>query len=86
MSLQLKLNLSWVDSQIEFHHLQADQNRNFLTFDDVNKIWTPNLVFPNTKKRQVAGFQNASAFVYIKANEGKYKNITMKKQLHIMTY
>ncbi len=81
MSLQLKLNLSWVDSQLEFHHLQADPSRNFLTIDDVNNIWMPNLVFTNTKTMKVASFRNASAFVYIKANDGKCKNITMKKQL-----
>ena len=70
MTLQLKLTLKWIDTRLRFQHLKTNEDWNKLTPEEMDQIWMPELVFPNTKNRKLANFRNLSTFVNIKINEG----------------
>ena len=50
-SCQLKLQLTWFDQRLMYNNLKSDQNYNTLSKAEMNQIWTPNLIFENTEKR-----------------------------------
>ena len=48
---QYSLNLEWLDPRITFYNLHEDQGLNTLVEEEKGKIWTPKLIFDNTKQK-----------------------------------
>ena len=43
------LYLTWIDSRLTYQNLKKDPNLNVLLLEDQKKIWTPAVIFSNTK-------------------------------------
>ena len=70
ITLQLKLTVEWIDHRLTFHDLNENQNLNTLTRTEISQLWTPILVFTNTKMRTEANFGKKSTFATVRIHEG----------------
>ena len=67
---QYIVNLEWLDPRITFYNLHEDQGLNTLVEEEKLKIWTPALVFDNTKHKTRSKMDEESA-ISVK-QEGNY--------------
>ena len=52
----LKINLKWYDSRLTFRNLKENKDDNQLNSEDIEKIWSPQLLFLHSnQKRVIAG-------------------------------
>jgi len=51
VELALQLTLSWVDPCIFFYNLKDQINLNVLTQEEKSRVWTPVLIFENTRDK-----------------------------------
>ena len=51
--LKYTLTMEWQDHRLEYHNLKMGLSVNILDVYEVQKIWTPSLVFENTEDREV---------------------------------
>ena len=67
MTLQLQIQVSWVDSRLTF--LNVHKNRlNPLSLAQKNRLWLPSLIFYNTNDKTVASFNDDSSKGKIELN------------------
>ena len=50
-SIQFKMQIMWKDARLNFNHLRDDLDRNILTEEEKSSIWTPVIIFHNTKDK-----------------------------------
>ncbi len=50
-SIQFRMHLTWRDARLIYNHLRDNTDRNILTEEEKASIWTPEVVFHNTKDR-----------------------------------
>ena len=70
ITLKLKISVQWKDVALNYLDLKNNTALNTLSPSEVDKIWTPTLLFTNTKISQLVTFRNESATVEIKLIEG----------------
>ena len=51
--MQLTLEMEWVDHRLEYHNLDKGAGLDFLSYDELQNIWTPSLIFINTEERDI---------------------------------
>ena len=51
MKLKFKINLEWMDARVTFYNIKTDEKMNSLTLDEQLSVWTPTIVFWNTKEQ-----------------------------------
>ena len=51
LELKFKISLEWRDARIMFYNLKVNEDMNTLTLDEQLSIWTPTIVFWNTKNQ-----------------------------------
>ena len=49
IELKFEVSLQWKDARILFYNIKQDEEMNTLTMDEQVSLWTPTLVFWNTK-------------------------------------
>ena len=70
VTMKLKISVQWKDVQLKFLDLKNNTAMNTVTTSDLEKIWTPVLLFSNTKISQHVTFKNESASVEIGVIDG----------------
>ena len=65
LEMKFKINLQWKDARVTFYNLKMDENMNSLTLDEQLKLWTPTIVFWNTKD-QLRTINDKTTFASIK--------------------
>lgn len=73
VSLQLLIKIQWLDSRIKFLNLKKTDYLNVVSFEEMNKIWMPTLLFSNTKSKQGTNLRNQSSFVTVEPLKGMYR-------------
>ena len=71
MTLQLKLTIQWTDTRLQYCNLNPNPEKNYLSFDEIEELWIPTIIFTNTKNRQRANFRNDSSSAKVIINKGK---------------
>ena len=71
LTLKLKLTLKWVDVRLKYRNLDKNSDMNNITPYELEEIWTPDLMFANTKNSQVVNLRNKSS-VAIEIIKGRY--------------
>ena len=71
LKIKLKLTLRWIDVRLKYLDLKNITVMNTVIASDLEEIWAPVLLFPNTKNGQRVSFKNESAAVEIEINGGK---------------
>ena len=51
LKLKFKINLQWMDARVSFYNIKPDENMNLLSLDEQLALWTPSIVFWNTKEQ-----------------------------------
>ena len=51
LELKFKITFQWKDARLLFYNIKPDENMNSLTLDEQLAIWTPTIVFWNTKEQ-----------------------------------
>ena len=52
IKVKFSMTINWYETRAIYHNLKLDKSQNMLEEDDVSKIWTPNLVFQNSKDKE----------------------------------
>ena len=65
LELKFKITLQWRDSRLLFYNLKSDEDMNSLTLDEQITIWTPTIVFWNTKQ-QLRTINDKNTFISIR--------------------
>ena len=51
LELKFKISLQWMDARVSYYNIKQDENMNLLTLDEQLALWTPSIVFWNTKEQ-----------------------------------
>ena len=51
LELKFKVNLQWKDARVLFYNIKTDEMMNSLSLDEQMILWTPTIVFWNTKNQ-----------------------------------
>ena len=70
VSMKLKITVQWKDMGFKYLDLKNITAMNTSTASDIDRIWTPNLVFTNTRNSQRVSFKNESTHAEIEIIEG----------------
>ena len=65
IEVKFKINLQWKDARVIFYNLKEDENMNSLTLEEQLALWTPTIVFWNTKN-QLRTINDKTTFASIK--------------------
>ena len=69
MEVKFKITLQWVDARVMFYNIKLDENMNSLTLHEQMALWTPTIVFWNTKNQlRTVNDQNTFASIKREAN------------------
>ena len=71
LTLKLKLTLKWIDVRLKYRNLDKSSDMNTITPYELEEIWTPDLMFANTKNSRVVNLRNKSS-VAIEIIKGRY--------------
>ena len=86
LTLKLKLTFKWIDVRHKYFNLDKNSDMNTLPASALEKIWTPNLVFTNTKQNHV-NLKNESSIVAIEIINGtsfwKFKVFSLIPQTNL---
>ena len=74
---------TWIDSRLTYQNLKMNPNLNVLQLDSQKKIWTPVIIFRNTKETDQSRLDDKSLirvlpnknFTYKKSDKGQIQNI-----------
>ena len=69
MELKFQISLQWVDARVLFYNIKPDEEMNSLSLEEQLALWTPTIVFWNTKQ-QLRTANDENTFASIK-QEGK---------------
>ena len=70
LTLQLKLHLKWIDFRHKYRNLDENSEMNQISESELKDIWTPNILFANTKYRNHVNLKNETSVVTIKVIKG----------------
>ena len=51
LEVKFLIKLEWMDARVLFYNLKPDMNMNTLTLEEQLSLWTPTIVFWNTKEQ-----------------------------------
>ena len=51
LELKFSISLQWMDARVVYYNIKPDQKLNSLTLDEQLSLWTPTIVFWNTKEQ-----------------------------------
>ena len=64
LEVKFKISLQWRDARVMFYNIKTDQKMNSLTLDEQLSLWTPTVVFWNTKE-QLRTLNDKSTFASV---------------------
>ena len=70
LTLKLKLTLRWIDRRHKYFNVDRNSDMNTISQSELEEIWTPDLLFVNTKKSQRLNLKNESSVVAIEIIKG----------------
>jgi len=65
LELKLKISMRWRDARVTYYNIKEQQDMNSLTMDEQQALWTPTIVFWNTKE-QLRTVNDENTFASIK--------------------
>ena len=64
IELKFRLSLSWKDARVMYHNLKVEETMNSLSLEEQLSLWTPTIVFWNTKQ-QLKSLNDAESFASV---------------------
>ena len=84
LKLKFKISLQWMDARVSFYNIKTDETMNSLSLDEQLTLWTPTIVFWNTKN-QLRTVNDKTTFASIKP-QGNGSIITKDINEDIQTF
>ena len=85
MMIEVTLNVSWIDKNLNFKNLNQDWSLNDLSLDEVKSIWMPKLKFGNTRDPDLqvflASFADEHTTGYIKLRRNAKSKLSPMNEL-----
>ena len=85
MMIEVTVNVSWIDKNLNYKNLQQDWNLNPLSIADLNSIWMPRFRFPNTRDTDLqvylASFADEQTTGYIRLKENAESKLSPLSEL-----
>ena len=85
MMIEVIVNVSWIDKNLNYKNLQQDWRLNPLSLANLKKIWLPKLKFPNTRDHDLqvflASFADEHTTGYIKLKENAKSKLSPLTEL-----
>ena len=85
MMIEVILNVSWIDKNLNFKNLNKDWRLNPLSLDEMKSIWTPKLWFDNTRdpdlQKFLASFGDEDTAGYIRLLKNAKSKISPLSEL-----
>ena len=85
MMIEVIVNVSWIDKNLNYKNLHQDFSLNSLSKADLKKIWLPKLKFPNTRNPDnqvfLASFDDEHTTGYIKLKENATNKLSPLTEL-----
>ena len=83
--IEVLLNVSWIDNNLNFKNLKEDWTLNILSLDEMKSIWTPSLRFDNARdpnlQKFLASFGDVDTTGYIRLLENTKSKISPLSEL-----
>ena len=83
LQLKFSLEMSWVDSRLEFYNIKRDETMNIISIDELNKIWLPTIIFHNTERGQRTINDDESFATINRLQEGVISDSTVREDIDI---
>ena len=84
IEVKFEVSLQWRDARVLFYNIKPDEEMNTLTMDEQLSLWTPTLVFWNTKQ-QLRSVNDKNTFASIR-QEGNGSVIEKENNEDIMVF
>ena len=68
IEVKFKISLQWKDARVMFYNIKPDEKMNSLTMEEKLALWTPTIVFWNTKE-QLRTVNDINTFASIKQKQ-----------------
>ena len=85
MMIEVTINVSWIDKNLNYKNLQQDWSTNDLSISELKSIWMPKLKFPNTRDPDnqvfLASFGDEHTTGYIKLKENARSKLSPLTEL-----
>ena len=85
MMIEVIVNVSWIDKNLNYKNLQQDWHLNPLSLTDLKSIWMPKFRFPNTRdpdlKVYLASFADEQTTGYIGLKENAESKLSPLSEL-----
>ena len=65
VELKFSISLQWMDARVQFYNIKEDETLNSLSLDEQTSLWTPTVVFSNTKN-QLKTINDENSFASIR--------------------
>ena len=84
-SFQLKiiLQMSWYDYRLIYHNLKINRMNNVPTYDEVQNLWIPNIIFDNTEFNDVTFLDSLSTITLSREEEPSYSEDHIVDEIEI---
>ena len=85
LELKFKLKLNWKDARVLFYNLKLDDVMNSLSLEEQLTLWTPIIVFWNTKK-QLKSVNDADSFASVsRTGDGSIIDRSVVEDIEVFT-
>ena len=85
LELKFKINLQWKDARLMFYNIKPDENMNSLSLEEQLILWSPTIVFWNTKE-QIRTKNDKNTFASIKReSDGSVIGKENKEDIEVFT-
>ena len=85
IELKFRLSLNWKDGRVQFYNLKEDEGLNSLSLEEQLSLWTPTIVFWNTKQ-QLKSVNDADSFASIKrSGNGTIIDRTVNEDIEVFS-
>ena len=68
LEMKFKVSLQWLDARLAFYNIKHDEKMNSLSLDEQLSLWTPTIVFWNTKN-QLRTLNDENTFASVKREQ-----------------
>ena len=83
LKLKFTLQLTWVDARLELYNIKADESKNIISMEELNRIWLPVIIFHNTERGQRSENDEESFATISRTGQGRGSDSSVSEDIDI---
>ena len=80
IKIRFKLMIEWKDHRLEFHNIKSEPGGNILRSSELEKIWTPTIIFENTDGKAETRVDENSQIMIMKTGNFTLSNLGIMEE------